>query len=134
MTVLLSYAGVYAAVVIARERTFSKSSWTKAVTQAMSTASSLAVGLALCVVVLRWFALYRAKESVSKDKEQYDVLWQSMMNDVESLGVIHDEVQGPNTDQHFHLVFLIQVECLVVLYLCSCIVLCHGDIVFAFHD
>jgi hypothetical protein len=95
--VLLSYAGVYAAVVIARERIFSRSGWTKAVTQAISTASSIAIGLALCVLALRWFALYQARKSVRKDKKLYDGIWKSIMNDAESLAVIRDEVQYPIT-------------------------------------
>jgi hypothetical protein len=90
--VLLSYASVYAAVVIARERTFSRSGWTKAVTQAISTASSIAIGLALCIVALRWFALYRARKSVSKDKMLYDGIWKSMLNNAVPLEVIRDEV------------------------------------------
>ena len=97
MTVLLSYPGVYSAVVIARERTFSRSSWTKAVTQAFSTSSSTAIGLVLCIVALRWFALYRARKSVRKDKELYDGLWKSISNQSESLAVIRDEVQYPIT-------------------------------------
>ncbi len=102
VTVLLSYAGVYAAVVIARERIFSRSDWTKAVIQALSTAASIALGLALCVIALRWFALYLARKSVSKDKELYDEIWQSMMNDARSLDAIRDEVQRPNITQLLH--------------------------------
>ena len=102
MTVLLSYAGVYAALVISRERYFSRSDWTKAMMQAMSTASSTAIGLALCIFALRWVALYRARKSVSKDKKLYDGIWKSTMNDAGSLDAICHEVQCPITNLHFH--------------------------------
>jgi hypothetical protein len=97
VTVLLVYTCVYASLVIAREITLLHSSWTKAVLQAVSTAASISLALALSALILRWMSVRRAWLLVRTDKERYDVMWQSMMNSpasLEWLMLIQEQVEN----------------------------------------
>ncbi len=93
--VLFAYAFSYIALFTARELAFSSGSWSKTIVLALSNSSSIALALAVCALALRWFALRRAWQLVSGDKERYDVMWQSMMQVKvyqEKIAVIQDEV------------------------------------------
>jgi hypothetical protein len=81
--VLLVYACSYYVLYIAREVAFSGSSWPQAAVLALYTSATIALALAICAHTLRWFAVHRAWQLVSGDKERYDVMWQSMMHKTE---------------------------------------------------
>jgi hypothetical protein len=95
ISVLLVYSLVYFSLSMARELVFSGTSWSKALYASLTTSASIAFALALCAHFLRLLAIHRAWQSVSKDKEQMDVMWKSMINSAESqaqLAIIRQEV------------------------------------------
>ena len=99
ISVLLVYAFSYYILYIVREVVFSGSTLSKAVVMSLYTSSTTALALAICAHTLRWFAVRRAWQLVSGDKERYDVMWQSMMQTAEyreKIAVICNQVMLPS--------------------------------------
>lgn len=95
ITVLLVYSFLYAALFIIREMVFSGVDWSRALYLLSSTSSIIAFALALCAHFLRLLARHRAWKAVYRDKEQMDVMWESMISSAESqaqIATIREEV------------------------------------------
>ena len=86
--VLVVYACSYYVLYFTREVVFSGSSWPQAAVLTLYTSASMALALAICAHTLRWFAVRRAWQLVTGDKERYDMMWQSMMHKTEYQDVI----------------------------------------------
>jgi hypothetical protein len=95
ISVLLLYSLTYALLYTIRERIIFGSNWPETIILILNSAASISFALAVFVLILRWCAVQRAWKLVIRDKERYDVMWQSMMSTPESrewMAAIQSEV------------------------------------------